>query len=275
MPIIYRVKKSKYQVISKVATYSTTCQNEKMFRAIKYTFAIVCFLSLSAWSPISLAQSYHGDITPQKKEKIDEAARPIPRIFSSKLVSTQQAERLDAVYNDLLVSLWLKAETDFVYQKKLFAHMEPERFKITRYEKEFSGDLALAMDNLNTNYKKIMDDITNTEKQFALIREGMRTVDYEILDPLWEEKMNAFKALAEQHFKMQFEFLKTYKALINFILKEGGGYYHKSGSREVNFYKISAYTYFAGNIDKLRNISYEQKKLLRSNPPANIDVKFD
>lgn len=222
--------------------------------------------------PISALAQYRGAYpSEQKKEWVDPAAKPIPQIFSSRVASVKQAKKLDVLYQGLYVSLWNYAITDFVYQRKLLELMRAERFQLTRYPAEFEGELKGAMSNLNENYKRMMSDIDSAEAKYKEIREGIRSMDYATLDPLWEEKIQKAREDAKTYFKMQNKYLQTYRQLVAFILKQGGGYYNKAGENKVYFYKNGALQFFAKSIDDLRMTSYEQKEFLKSLAPANAD----
>lgn len=220
---------------------------------------------------IAYAQ-YKGIYTNKEKKREDKAARPIPKVFSTQVASTKEAEKLDTLYNELYVSLWNYALTDFNYQKQLYTLIEPHRFQITRYSKEFKGILTDAMTNLKQNSKNIDEDIKNANEKYKEIREGIRSVDYEILDKLWPEKIEQFRKEAKQYLKMQHAFLKTYRGLVAFIIKQGGSYYYDTNEQRVKFYKFAGYKFFGKTIDKLRRITYEQKKFLKERAPAGVDV---
>ena len=223
------------------------------------------------------AQGYYKGmyVEKDKTKKEDKAKRPVPKVFSSKVSSVEQAEKLDKIYNDLFVSLWLYANTDFIYQKKLSTHIQPKKFKLTRYSKEFSGDLKDAMKNINDNYKNMMSDIEKAKEEYSKIKEGLRLGDQDIIEELWNEKISSFEDKAKTYFRMQYEFLKTYRNLVHFILKEGGGYYYNTQANELRFYKLDTYQIYVRLIDKLKKISFEQTKLLKSYPPANIDFELE
>jgi len=237
---------------------------------------VLCFAFLVSLSygSVANAQKYLGDLPRDGSgaAQEDPRAKPVPRIFSSDMVSTASGEKLDVVYNNLLASLWNYSVTDFRYQNKLMLLMKNERFKTTRYSKEFSRDLDDALANLNANYKSMLDDITFAEERYKTVREEIRSIDYEILDPLWREKINAFKERSKTYFKMQHSFLKTYRTLVAFILKQGGSYYYKEETNRVYFYRFEGYEFFAKSLDKLNRISFEQRKFLKQEPPANFDI---
>ena len=244
-----------------------------MNRTIFVYFAVL--IAVASFPTNASAQKYLGDL-PRGGEKPevqkDKAAKPVTKVFSSKVMSTTQAEKLDVLYNNLSVSLWNYAITDFRYQKKLFSLMESKRFKTTRYSKEFSRDLDAALKNLNKNHSDLMSEITKAEDEYVFVREAIRSIDYEILDPLWRKKMDEFETRANTYFKMQHAFLKTYRNLVAFILKQGGSYYYKTDTQRVHFYRFEGYKFFGKSLDRLNKISYEQRKFLRENPPANIDL---
>ncbi len=242
----------------------------KNFKYIIAVFSIFCLIAVSL--PSTANAQYKGNYSSKKKKYKDKAARPIPRVFSTQVTSTREAEKLDAIYNELYISLWNYAITDFNYQKQLYALIEPQKFQITRYSKEFKGVLADSMENLNENSKNIDKDIENANKKYQKIREGIRSVDYEILDKLWPEKIKQFKKEAKHYLKMQYAFLKTYRGLVGFIIKQGGSYYFDTNEQRVKFYKFAGYKYFGETIDKLRRITYEQKKFLKENAPAGVEI---
>ncbi len=246
-----------------------------MYKIFKIAVMTSLFLHLS--SHAIYAQNYKGGYLKDKKENnIDKKLkRPVPKIFSSKLESTTQAEKLDNIYNNLLISLWIYAGTDFSYKKKLYSHIEPIKFQNTRYSKEFTDDMNDAMDNLNNNYQKMTADIENAQKKYLEIKEGIKMADHEILENLWNEKINELKEKSDQYFQLQAKFLNTYKSLVSFILKQGGKYYYKSSENSIYFYKFGAYQLYGKMIDKLNMINFKQKKLLNTMVPANFDITIN
>lgn len=241
----------------------------KVFKYSLILFSVFC-LTLTSLPPVAHAQ-YKGSYSNKKKKYIDAAARPVPKIFSSQVTSTKEAAKLDELYNELYVSLWNYAITDFGYQKKLYALVEPKRFNITRYAKEFST-VDDAIDNLNRNYKNVLSDIETANKQYEEIKEGIREEDYAALDQLWPEKIKEYRAHAKRFYDKQYQFLKTYRSLVAFILKQGGSYYYNANEQRVKFYKFGGYQFFGQSIDKLNMISFEQKKILKAKAPANVDI---
>ncbi len=246
-----------------------------MMRVFKYLFLFfICFLFSAATLDTAAAQSYRGaypgSATDNKKKDEDAS---IPKIFSSQVASVQQAEKVDLLYAKLLLSLINYATTDFSYQTKMYDLVSAERFQYTRYSKEFSGTLKDGMSSLNKNYNAILADIQNAKAEYLIIRDGIRPVDYETLDPLWERKIAEFKEVADAHFKLQGRFLNTYKSLIDFILKQGGSYYYKSDDQRVYFYKFGGYKFFGKSLDQLRRVSYEQKKNLKENASATFELE--
>lgn len=224
-------------------------------------------------TPQTASAQYHGSYDNSKKKNyVDAAARPVPRVFSSKVKSTQEAEKLDQLYNQLFISLWNYALSDLNHQKKLYALVDYERFQTTRYSKEFSGPIESAMDNLNRNHQNVKDDIKKANEQYEIIKEGIREVDYETLDQIWPEKIKEFDIHAQKYFDMQFAFLKTYRSLVGYIIKQGGSYYYDSASRSVKFYDLSGWRFFGESLDKMRKITYMQKQHLKQKVPANVDV---
>ncbi len=235
--------------------------------------AISCLCFFSSGSGYA---QYRGSLTPstQGQSSQDEALPPVPKIFSSKVTSADEAAKLDVLFNTLNQSLWNYAGTDFIYQKKLYSLIQPERFKLTRYAAEFETDLKDAMNNLNSNYKRMQDEISDARIQYTFIKEGIRPEDYTVLDPLWNTSLNEFEARIDSYFKMQNSFLNTYKSLTDFILRKGGSYYYDSSRQGVAFYNFGDYQFYGQAKDKLNKIRFEQRKLLRANPPANIDLSY-
>lgn len=240
-------------------------------RYFAFLFIFVCFVSTEAFA------QYRGGLQFQNKPggaAKDLTAPPVAKVFSSKVSSAQQAEKLDIILNNLYVSLWNFAGSDFVYQRQLYDLLKFERFKLTRYAAEFSGPMDSAMGNLNENYQKMKDEIALANQDFANIKEGIREEDYEVLDPLWEEEIAKLEAFVEEYFKMQHDYLRTYNKMVNFIIKQGGSYYYKPGSRSLHFYKNQGKVYFGKTYDRLRKISYDQRQHLRSKPPAGADPSY-
>ena len=167
-------------MISEVETISTTCKNGPMSNILNRTVFVYfsVLIAVISFSTNASAQKYHGDLRNGATDTVhdDKAAKPVIKVFSSKVLSTVQAEKLDVIYNNLAVSLWNYAVTDFRYQKKLFSLMESKRFKTTRYSKEFSHDMDGALKNLNNNHREMMDEIKkrksnihSSEKLFVVL----------------------------------------------------------------------------------------------------------
>ena len=244
------------------------CKVFRLFLAVcsVFSLALICV-------PQTASAQYMGSYNSQQKKKyVDAAARPVPRVFSSKVKSTQEAEKLDQLYNQLYVSLWNYAKSDMNYQKKLEVLLEGERFKTTRYAKEFSVPLEGAMNNLNENHKSVKNDIKNANERYEIIKEGILKVDHETIDKIWPEKIKEFEIHAQKYFDMQFAYLKTYRSLVGFIMKQGGSYYYDSSARAVKFYDLSGWRFYGESIDKLRKTTYAQKQHLKQKVPANVDV---
>lgn len=238
-----------------------------------FVFTLLFVFAFTGYSTQSFAQ-YRGSLQFQDEKKEDKAARPVPRVFSSKVNSVDQAEKLDRILNNLYVSLWNFAGTDFIYQRKLYSLMDFERFKLTRYPAEFDGVVADALQNMNENYTKLQNEIVTAQLTYEDTREGIIESDIETLDPLWADEIAKFEKHAEGFFKMQHTYLKTYNVLVKFILKQGGGYYYDASSHSLKFFQNSVGQFFAKKYDKLRQTSFDQRKLLRSHPPANVDLNF-
>lgn len=236
-----------------------------------YILAFVVVIASLGLSSQAHAQ-YRGSIQFEKKKKEDKAAKPVPRVFSSKVKSVDQAEKLDQSLNALYVSLWNFAGTDFIYQRKLYDLLKFERFKLTRYPAEFEGVSAEALDNLNENYSKIQAEIVTADILYDEIQPGILEEDKEMLAELWEQEMETFKNHSDLYFKMQHRYLKTYATMVRFILKQGGTYYYDASSRSLRFYQNSTKQFFGKTYDRLRQISFEQRKHLRTRTPANVDI---
>ncbi len=235
---------------------------------LKLSLGVICIVPNTSY-----AQQYTGDFSkPAEKTKQERYELPIPRIFSTDAVGVKQAEKLDRIYDNLFVSLWNYSSTDFIHQQTLMTLMENEKFRTTRYAQEFTPHMDDALDNLNENYKSMMNDIAYAREQYSEIREGLRMADEKKIEPLWNEKLVAFEKTAKTYFKMQHDFLNTYRNLVGFVLKQGGSYYYKNDTKGVYFYKFGSYHYFGKAIDKLRKISYDQRQFLKANPPANAEV---
>ncbi len=212
--------------------------------------------------------AYSGQEGAGEKGKLED---PIPQVFSSQVTSVDQAKKLDKVYDGLFAALWNYAISDFNYQRQLYELLEDERFQTTRYAAEFSGLLKSAMANLNDNYTKMQKAVEDAQQEFEYTKERVREADQKVLDDLWESKIAEYNEHANQYFRLQHRFLKTYKNMVSFILKESGGYYYDSKERVVKFYKLGSYDYFGKTLDKLHVNSYEQMKLLKTHIPAHMD----
>ncbi|MGH1456619.1 MAG: hypothetical protein ACRBDI_07550 [Alphaproteobacteria bacterium] len=244
-----------------------------MSRSLYTFFSVSLFAAFCLLPSLVQAQQYPGDFssaptTPKK----DQYIAPVPRIFSSDVTSVKQAEKLDVLYDNLLMSLWNYGQTDFIYQRTLMEHMQPAKFQLTRYAKEFSYDMDDALANLNANYKKMMDEIEGAKEKYTEIKNGLRMADQKKVDPLWQEKITQFEDNAKTYFKMQHKFLSTYRNLVGFVLKQGGSYYYKQDTQGVYFYKFGSYHFFGKSIDNLKKINYDQRQFLKAHPPANVDA---
>lgn len=247
-----------------------------MCKIFKNIIIVSIFFSF-IYAPLDAsAQYYKGQYSNKSNEKKeDKAARPVPRVFSSQISSVDEAEKLDLIHNDLYTSLWLYAATDFVYQKKMYSQVEPNKFRLTRYAKEFTIDLDKAMDNLNNNYAKITSEIKDAEEKYIEIKSNIAQSEHEILDQLWQGKISKLNETKDHYFKMQSKFLNTYRNLVGFVLKQGGSYAYDSNKGGLVFYNGGAYKYFGQTIDKLKKITYEQKTILKSYIPANLDTEIE
>ena len=235
---------------------------------------ILFFLSglVTLVSPGTAFAQYHGAYPGKQEPEEKEVLKPqYPQVFSSHVSSIQQTRRLDEVYDGLYASLWNYAISDFNYQKQLYELIRNERFQTTRYAGEFSGLLEQSMENLNENHEKMKKAIEDAEKEFKYVRGRVREIDKKKLDELWPAKISEYKAAADEYFKMQHTFLKTYNSLVSFILAQGGGYYYQSSDQTLRFYKHGIYEYYGKTLDKLHRITYEQTKLLKRRIPTAMD----
>lgn len=235
----------------------------------KYTF-LFTLLALFAFYPASspvYAQQYLGDLNVDDDEEEAEKLKPVPKIFSSRLRSVNQAAKLDTEYYNLYVLLWNTASVNYNHQGKLMMHMQIEKFRYTRYTKEFEGDLKEAMSALNGQYKDVQAALDKAQTEYQMIREGIAPSEQETLDALWKEKIDEFKAQSKKYFKSQHTYLVTYKNLVEYIIKQGGSYYYDSTKKAVRFYDITGYTYFAKSIDTMTKLTFDQKKYIRKIAP--------
>jgi hypothetical protein len=243
-----------------------------IYRITKLTFVIFLtfgFIVISASSAFAQYRgAYPGQGDAREKEKLEII---VPQIFSSQVSSVAQAKKLDEVYDGLYATLWNYAISDFNYQKQLYELLSNDRFKTTRYSAEFSGLLKDAMTNLNENHTKMQSAVKEADRDFEYVKTRVRADDQETLDKLWESKIAEYKESANNYFKMEHMFLKTYRTMVEFILEQSGGYYYDSETRGLKFYNLGAYDYYGKALDKLHTISYEQAKLLKSHAPANMD----
>lgn len=244
-----------------------------MYRRSLRLFSVTVLAAYVFMPSSGFAQQYTGDfsVTPKKQEQED-LSSPVPKIFSSNASNVQAAEQLDVMYDSLLVSLWNHAQTDFVHQKSLEDLMKNERFRTSRYAKEFTPAMDKALSNLNDNYKSMMDSIQDAEDRYDFIAKDFKMIDKSKVVPIWEEKIAELKSDAKTYFKMQHQYLNAYRNLVGFVLKQGGSYYYKAETRRVHFYNFQHYKFFGKSIDKLKMINYKQRQFLRKRAPANIDL---
>ncbi len=156
----------------------------------------------------------------------------------------------------------------------MYSLLEPRRFKLTRYSKEFKGDLDGAMKNLNANFTAMQKSIENADKKYHEIKRDVSPKEVSALDDVWNRKITEFKASSKNYFKLQNKFLNTYRDLVAFIIKQGGSYYYKSGDNRVYFYRLEGYKYYGQTVDKLNKINFAQNKMLESVAPKNISTSY-
>lgn len=219
------------------------------------------------------AQSYHGAYTPNTIRPSNEAVgvnAPVPKIFSSKVTSTTQAERVDALYLELQRSFYTYTKTDAVRQNALNSLLDFERFQYTRYAQEFEAPLNAAMRTLNENSVALRTDIQEAQDTYPTLLDGVSEEERAILDAEWAKTIEQFNVSTMAYFKLQHRFLNTYKNFVTFILDKNGQYYYDRGTSSVHFPNISHYKYFGKNIDALRQISFRQRTLIRDVLPATI-----
>ena len=238
------------------------------------------FLSLATSAAVfcvpmqSMAQNgVFGQYNPsQAEEKKEEPSVPVPRVFSSKIVSSvEEAQKLDLAYQNLKIGLWNYADVGFSYQASLMSLMQPEKFATTRHKDEFIRPMDKALDSLNESYKKMNLQIDDAQANFVVLEDQFTSQELDVLKPLWAEKIKEFKAQKDKYFKSQHQFLLLYKKLAAFILKNNGAYYYSSDGQTVKFYDIGDYTFFASTIDTLIAIGRKQKEFLRTVLP-NADL---
>jgi hypothetical protein len=245
-----------------------------MYRELKITLSLTILMAGCLLPTVASAQSYTGDFSTSTslEEAQPDYSAPIPRVFSSNVSNVRLVEKLDVIYDNLFVSLWNYSSTDFIHQQNLSQLMEGQRFRTTRYSKEFTPVMNEALSDLNANYKSMFAEIKTANEQFETIMKGLKTGDQAVVEPLWKEKIAAFKQVANAYFKLQHDYLNTYRNLVGFVLKQGGSYYYKQQTRRVYFYKFGSYQYFGKSIDKMRMITYKQKQFLKEHAPANVDL---
>ncbi len=245
-----------------------------MYSKLKIATSLTILIASCVSFTDASAQSYTGDFSTKssQQDKKPDYSAPILRIFSSGVSNVKLVEKLDVAYDNLLMSLWNYGSSGFIHQDVLGRLMEGSRFRTTRYAKEFSPSMNEALKDLNTDYKSMMTEIETAQAQYENIMKGLKMADQNAVEPIWEEKISAFKKNAETYFKMQHEFLSTYRNLVAFVLKQGGSYYYKSETQRVYFYKFGSYHYFGKSIDKMRMITYKQKQFLKANAPTNVDL---
>lgn len=240
-------------------------------KRVFYTL-LFCSLGLVGSHTQSFAQ-YKGGVRPAPQQQQDPAAKPIPKVFSSRASGTEQAEKLDRAYYALEVTLWNYGVTDLIYQRELYELLKPERFKITRYTAEFEKPLTSAMKNLKDNYNNLQAEIEEANAEYKNIRSGLLEEDLETIDALWKQRIAQFEQRSMTYFKMQNKFLNTYKSMVDFIISQGGSYAY-NGIDGIRFYKVGGYKFFSMTLDKLRKTTYNQRLLLRENAPVNVDLSM-
>lgn len=234
--------------------------------------ALISSMAFIGSYTVAFAQ-YKGAVTPTPQQRQDPTAKPIPKVFSSRVASVEQALKLDRLYYNLEVTLWNYGVTDLIYQRELYELLKAERFKITRYTAEFEGPLNNAMQNLKDNYKSMKDEIAQANEEYQFIRRGILEDDREALDTLWAQRVKAFEDRSMTYFKMQNKYLNTYKSMVNFIISQGGSYAY-NGIDGIRFYQVGGYKFFARTLDSLRKTTYNQRIYLRSNAPVNVDLSM-
>lgn len=235
-------------------------------KRMPYFTLLMCGSVIFHTLPVSVvhAQTIPGVYAPKPDvpEKKKQDTLPVPKVFSSQLRSTAQAERIDALYYDLQKSLWDSAQIGFQFHETLMEHLKPERFQITRYAGEFKGDLDSAMSSLNTLYKDMQKKLADADERVHLVRAGIAPDEQALYDRLWNSKKEELRNTTEAYFKSEHDFLQTYNALVKFILKQSGSYYYDSGVNAVHFTRMGGYRFFGSQIDKLNALNAEQKNML-------------
>lgn len=228
-----------------------------------------CTISTGFVNPAYAQNNVHGQYNPKaERAKPDSNTAPIPKIFSKKIQSsTLQALKLDTVYQNLKIALWNYAQVDLTQQSVLLDKMQTDNFRTTRYKLEFKKDLDKAIASLNANYKGMNEQIDQSKQEYEESINGVTSVERELLDALWAEKIKELKNQSETYFKMQHNYILMYQKLTEFIVSKNGSYYFDENAHAVKFYDVADYTYYAGTIDKLNSMTIKQKKFLKETVP--------
>lgn len=235
-------------------------------------------LSFVAFPVTGNSQSLNDVFQPDSKgnTKKDETPEkgydaPVPKVFSSKLKSTRQAENADYIFYNLKKTLWNVMQINVTHQARLLELIGAETFQTTRYKNEFSRDMELSMSDLNETYNAFKGEVDKAKESALLIREGISEDEQKKFDNLWTQNLGGLETTAEQLFKKQNDFLNTYKSLIIFILKESGQYYYDSARRAVLFTNMGSYRTFGETVENLIKVNREQRDLLLTVAPNAAD----
>lgn len=234
----------------------------------KYIPHLVAVLSLGVVfvpAKVSFAQIV-GQYTPAKETAEEEELEVIvARVFSSKFETPKRGEALDRLYHNLNATLAAFSAIDDSFKGQLWELMQPYKFQLTRRPDEFKPSLDKALEGLNDNYKSMQKAISNYEQESKQIIDRLPEADKETAEGIWKDTLTSFKGKSDKYFKLQHQYLATYRGLVKFILSQNGSYYYDSPTDKIGFYGFGVYNKYANMVDKINKIHFEQGVIARKN----------
>lgn len=248
-----------------VEKFCQSCDDRPMKKSSRFLLCLSVLCVTALLSPPSWAQQQKGQYVPAPVTPPEEGLPPtVPRIFSSKVTSVRQAEKLDLKYHDLTIVLNGYAELDASYRQRMFEQIQPFKFQVTRRKEEFSKDIEDAKRALKDNYKKTKSLIEGFQKELDEQSKFYTEAERETIRATGEQAIKSFEKKSGEYFKLQANFIKTYSQLVRFILANGGSYYYDSGRKGVAFYNPGHYNTFVKYVDDLKKIDFDQAQLIKS-----------
>ncbi len=234
----------------------------KILSFLVFVFSLGCVV----FTPASSYAQVIGQYTPADERAEEEELEVIvARVFSSKFENPNRGQQLDRLYHNLNVTLAAFSAIDDSYKGQLWELMRPYNFQLTRRAEEFKPILDKSLEALNDNYKSMQGAIKKYEQDSLRIIERLPANDKQTAEQIWKETMALFNEKSGQYFKLQHQYLNTYRALVKFILGQNGSYFYDSPTDKIGFYGFGVYNKYANLVDKLNKIHFKQGVIARKN----------